>query len=55
MQRLPSFAVLYYSEPLCEDDVMIPRVVARFANAKDAESYRARRFGSDENAVVMED
>lgn len=56
MARLPSFAVLYYGEPLCDDDVMIPEVMARFSTFDAAEAYRVRRFGSDnENATVMED
>jgi hypothetical protein len=56
MARLPSFAVLYYGEPLCDDDVMIPEVMARFSTAEAAEAYRARRFGADnENSIVMED
>ena len=56
MSHPPSFAVLYYGEPLCDDDVMIPEVMARFSTSEAAEAYRVRRFGADnENAIVRED
>jgi hypothetical protein len=56
MTRKPSFAVLRYSPPICEDDVMMPTVVRRFETFEAAEAFRAHRFGAaDENSTVMED
>ncbi|HEU0038025.1 MAG TPA: hypothetical protein VFR76_02010 [Verrucomicrobiae bacterium] len=56
MTRLPSFAVLYFREPICDNDVMMPTVVRRFATYEAAEAFRAHRFGADnEAAAVVED
>jgi len=54
--RVPLFAVLRYSAPVCEDDMMVPTVVRRFETLKDAEAFRAYRFGAaDKNSTVVED
>jgi hypothetical protein len=50
------YAVLKFTAPVCEDDVMIPRCVGRFATFEEAEKFRVHRFGkNDEFSSVVED